>query len=323
MPIPGSPAISTVVAAASCSSRCAAVAATPRTTSSVRRCCSWPWPTPRSSGWYRTRPAPLGSPRCSMSTGSIGSASAVRWPPDPFGRVDPPRRFTGSVGAAKVPLKGFIKKYVDELLRVAEKTAARNADEMVARGGRQIARQTEFRFRPGKRLQKRLAKDPKLREEYVRQVRLQERGINSMSVEEFLKNRKNFSDLGRGSGEAQRAARERLIGNARRGIYNELKRQNPGASASQRRSMRAQADQLAREEVSGRNLDALHNPDMVAGGADRVDAFGESGVNRSLGSGWGNQKSQLEALDQQLRDDLATGRIKPGDRMNVRLSPEL
>ncbi|OYO02907.1 hypothetical protein CGZ96_01750 [Enemella evansiae] len=87
--------------------------------------------------------------------------------------------------------------------------------------------------------------------------------------------------------------------------------------------MRGEARALANDELKSRNVDALHNPDMVAGGADQIHAFGDSGVNRSLGSGWQNNMGEMDVLERQLREDLAAGRFRPGDRMNVRLTPQL
>ncbi|WP_172421871.1 hypothetical protein [Enemella evansiae] len=91
------------------------------------------------------------------------------------------------MGAAKVPLKGFIKKYVDDLLRVTEDRAARYADNVAARNGPQISRSAELRFRPGGRLRERMQRNPALRDEYRRHLAMQERGLNAMSVDEFLR----------------------------------------------------------------------------------------------------------------------------------------
>ena len=144
------------------------------------------------------------------------------------------------MGAAKVPLKGFIKKYVDDLLRVTEDRAARYADNVAARNGPQISRSAELRFRPGDRLRERMQRNPALRDEYRRQLAMQERGLNAMSVDEFLQNRRNFGNFWRGSGRTQRVARERLLDEATDDILAEMRSRAPGRVSPSAGRTRAQ-----------------------------------------------------------------------------------
>ncbi len=40
-----------------------------------------------------------------------------------------------------------------------------------------------------------------------------------------------------------------------------------------------------------KTLAALHNPDMIAGGFDKITGCGDSGVNSAIGSSWGGKKN--------------------------------
>jgi len=63
-----------------------------------------------------------------------------------------------------------------------------------------------------------------------------------------------------------------------------------------------------------KTLNALHNPDMFAGGYDVITDFGDGSVNKSIGSQW---KSKVGDLDKMAKEAVAKGE---GDfKMNVRL----
>lgn len=72
-----------------------------------------------------------------------------------------------------------------------------------------------------------------------------------------------------------------------------------------------------------KELDALHNPDMIAGGKDVTERLGRSDVNRSIGGNW-NQKApdSKEAGDYRTRlkqlDDYANEmKKKHGGNVNM------
>ena len=50
-----------------------------------------------------------------------------------------------------------------------------------------------------------------------------------------------------------------------------------------------------------KELDALHNPDMIAGGKDRINRLGNSGINRSIGGQW-NKDGRLKEMDDYARE---------------------
>lgn len=116
--------------------------------------------------------------------------------------------------------------------------------------------------------------------EYDRQLQGQQDGINKMSVKEYLDNRESYKAIGRtGTGPAQDKARkdfqEDLIDTYRKqlrekGVF--------GQEALDK------ATELALNDM--KTLNALHNPDMIAGGNDVVFDLGDASVNQSIGSQW-------------------------------------
>lgn len=108
--------------------------------------------------------------------------------------------------------------------------------------------------------------------EMLRQARLQEDGLNRMSVEDLIDNLDEY------------AIREPEARNARRD-YNQTSRP-------------------VEEPWFGRGH-PLHSPDMIAGGDVRsFDGFGHGGVNHSLGSQWrGRRVSDMRTwLDEEAVD---------------------
>ncbi len=67
-------------------------------------------------------------------------------------------------------------------------------------------------------------------------------------------------------------------------------------------------------------LAALHDPDMVAGGANRpgVRVMGDRRINSSIGASWLYQ-DRLGTMDRAAQEAIDAGR--GGDLMNVGLSP--
>ncbi|WP_293633923.1 polymorphic toxin type 15 domain-containing protein [Shewanella sp. CG12_big_fil_rev_8_21_14_0_65_47_15] len=120
--------------------------------------------------------------------------------------------------------------------------------------------------------------------EYDRQLKGQQDGINKMSVKEYLDNRESYNAIGRkGTGAAQDKARkdfkEKLIKEYTDKLVNE------GEYLGQEALDKAQ--ELALSDM--KTLNALHNPDMIAGGKDIVFDLGDASVNQSIGSQWKNK----------------------------------
>lgn len=161
-------------------------------------------------------------------------------------------------------------------------------------------------------------------EEYDRQLKGQQDGLNNMTVKEYIDNRKAFDDIGRkGTGTAQAKARNKfkkdLIKKYEIDINNEG--EYFGKEALEK------ATELAVQDM--KTLNALHNPDMVAGGFDGKDAkgkkilldLGDASVNKSIGSQWkskGTEKSSRVAL-MDIEAEKALADSGPNTKMNVDL----
>ncbi|MCU8059131.1 MULTISPECIES: polymorphic toxin type 15 domain-containing protein, partial [unclassified Shewanella] len=151
--------------------------------------------------------------------------------------------------------------------------------------------------------------------EYDRQLKGQQDGINKMSVKEYLDNRESYNAIGRkGTGAAQKQAREdfkeKLINTYReqlrdKGIF--------GQEALDK------AAELALNDM--KTLNALHNPDMIAGGKDIVFDLGDASVNQSIGSQWktkgGDTLGRVDLMDIEAKKVL--DELGPDTLMNVDL----
>jgi Novel toxin 15 len=165
-------------------------------------------------------------------------------------------------------------------------------------------------FKPGDDLKKNWKGDPqKLEKEFYEQLKGQEAGLNKMTVGEYLENRARFEQIGRGTGAAQEAARERLTDQINKSVLGSLERD--GIVGKQAKELAA----AKTKEIMG-SLAALHDPDMVAGGRDQIAKIGDRSVNSSLGSQWGKEGRIAEM------DKAAQGALRqhgPDAKMNVTL----
>ena len=123
--------------------------------------------------------------------------------------------------------------------------------------------------------------------EFSRQLANQEKGMNELTVAEYLQNRERYIAEGRAieGNAAQKAAREKAFVDK----VDEL--QDKGLS-------------LKEAEIEAHKwLDtqaALHNPDQIAGGTPgMVSGMGNKNINSSIGSQW---KYRINDLDEQIRE---------------------
>ena len=122
--------------------------------------------------------------------------------------------------------------------------------------------------------------------EFARQLADQQKGMNELTVQEYLDNRQKYIEQGRAieSNAAQQAAREKAFVDK----VDEL--QDAGLSLKEA------------EEQAEKWLDtqaAVHNPDQVAGGyASNVGGVGDKGVNSSIGSQW---RYRIDDVDAQIK----------------------
>ena len=122
--------------------------------------------------------------------------------------------------------------------------------------------------------------------EFAKQLKRQEEAINNLTVKEFNDARTHFSKFKRlGTGTAQRVKREVYERQLVQNIYLQNIRKNV-----------PQADLKAAESARSvmKNIAALHEPDMIAGGKDVVTRMGSKSVNSSIGGQW---RSRIGAID--------------------------
>lgn len=127
--------------------------------------------------------------------------------------------------------------------------------------------------------------------EFARQLADQQKGMNELTVQEYLDNRQAYVEQGRAieGNAAQQAARE----NAYLDKVEELRKS--GLSVEDAKN---QANEWMNSQA------ALHNPDQVAGGnASNVGGVGDRGVNSSIGAQW---RYRIDAVDEQIQQ-LAVG----------------
>ena len=122
--------------------------------------------------------------------------------------------------------------------------------------------------------------------EFARQLADQEKGMNELTVKEYLDNRERYIAEGRAleGNSAQQAARREALSKK----YKELI--ELGMS-------RSDAKIKAKEWLDTQA--ALHNPDQIAGGhANQIGGMGDKRINSSIGSQW---KYRIDAVDEQIQ----------------------
>ncbi|MCR8718687.1 polymorphic toxin type 15 domain-containing protein [Pseudomonas syringae] len=125
--------------------------------------------------------------------------------------------------------------------------------------------------------------------EFDRQLAGQEKGLNNLTVEEYLGGRKAFTDgVVVRDQRLARDARERFSSKIEAEFRESLMADNIGAE---------QAKILAKEMADSKmsTLAALHNPDLFAGGKNVISDFGDRGINSSIGPQWKSRIAELDA----------------------------
>uniref|UniRef100_UPI000A4C56CF polymorphic toxin type 15 domain-containing protein n=1 Tax=Vibrio neptunius TaxID=170651 RepID=UPI000A4C56CF len=128
-------------------------------------------------------------------------------------------------------------------------------------------------------------------------------------VGEYIENRNRYEKMRRAkTGMAQEDFR-----------YQFSRRLNSSLLTSYKLQMtpiEAETRAITRTKEIMNNLAALHDPDMIAGGKDKVNRMGNKQVNASIGSQW-RHKSRLTQVDEQAQRALE--RLGPETKMNVSL----
>lgn len=155
--------------------------------------------------------------------------------------------------------------------------------------------------------------DRAVRKEFDRQLKAQERGLNSQTVAENMDNRAAFEQrkLENGNGrdisegkKAQDIAREKAI--------------QSRIESNQKKGMSySEAKNEAQEWIKGQA--ALHNPDQIAGGdPGKVSRMGDANVNSSIGAQWRTRVEQLANGVEDFAKDKTREELE-NTKMNVKL----
>lgn len=143
-------------------------------------------------------------------------------------------------------------------------------------------------------------------EEFTRQLKDQEKGMNELTVDEYLTNRERYVAEGRAieGNAAQQAAREKALNKKIGELFED------GMTWSE-------AEEKANSWL--KTQAALHNPDQIAGGNPlNIGGLGDKRINSSIGSQW---KYRIDIVDEQL-GELAK-KMTPEERKHTYLNVKL
>lgn len=153
--------------------------------------------------------------------------------------------------------------------------------------------------------------DQYLKDETDWQLANQQKGLNEMSVDDYLKGRDAFDKEGRGGGSPAATARKKYEKGLVDKYTDEYIQQNPQMSAAKARNQaKAKSGRIMNE------MAALHNPDQIAAGVNKVGdgAVGLKNTNSSIGSQW---KTRVQVLDDAAKKVPVSERNSTG--MNAKL----
>jgi hypothetical protein len=209
---------------------------------------------------------------------------------------------------AKVAADAKKAKDAEKAAAEQEKTAAKAKDkdcENCDKTGKPIKEMKRVVmdpcFAPGKRLA------PSKAGEFAAQLKRQEEAINRMTVKEFQDARAFFGKNKRkGTGDAQKKARA---------DYEDLLNTELREKYMEKFSPKVAKEMAATEaKLKMKDLAALHEPDMIAGGKDEVIRLGDKSVNSSIGSQW---RTRVGVLDE------AASHVDPADAANTKMNVDL
>ena len=160
-----------------------------------------------------------------------------------------------------------------------------------------------------------------LEKEFYKQLKAQQAGINKMSVGEYLQNRNLLTELTdkhghdkarkilTRNGAAQLSARKELEETIFDSVIDSLERKG---------ILGDEAIKLANEKVKSQmsDLAALHDPDLIAGGDDKIRKLGNKNINSSLGSQW-SKSGRVAGMDLAASNSLE--KFGPNTKMNIEL----
>jgi len=126
-------------------------------------------------------------------------------------------------------------------------------------------------------------------DEFVRQLKGQEGGLNRLTVEEYLENIAN-----------PQKRNKTIAALARAKLSNQIRSRLEEAYSATMSPTKAKAlaKKHAKETMS--TLAALHNPDLSAGGKDIIADFGDRQVNSSIGPQWKSKINGIKAAAERI-----------------------
>ena len=144
-------------------------------------------------------------------------------------------------------------------------------------------------------------------EEFARQLKDQEKGMNELTVDEYLKNREKYIEQGRAieGNAAQQATREKALNKKIEELFE---------SGMSWEEAEIKANSWLKTQA------ALHNPDQIAGGNPlNIGGMGDKRINSSIGSQW---KYRIDIVDDQIGElaKLMTPEQRKSTYLNVKLT---
>jgi len=213
-------------------------------------------------------------------------------------------------------LEPVIKK-LDDVAETTRTTAVQGAKNII----RKMDKYDVACFTPGKPVLSSKSfsgNKKKMEKEFYQQIKNQEEGINNLTVGEYLENRVKYKELGRdgiSDGKAQKKAGNKL----RKRLEAKFKEEIIENKIATGKEATTLAKERAKKSMG--SLAALHDPDMIAGGNDKIktsinkSGMGNTNINSSLGSQW---KHRVDDMD--IAAEAAMNKHGPNAKMNVNLS---
>ena len=221
------------------------------------------------------------------------------------------------------PLKDFIdqaRRKIDEIKgpkKDAPEPSAPGREADLAKGGKdtQVKARQAGKAEPKCFGGKQTKKNP---QEYDRQLQQQEDALNRMSVAEYLQNRERWAQMKRlGTVAEQAKARGKAIADMAKSNTDALRAQGVSKKDAISQGME-QAQQAAK------GLDVLHSPDLSAGGsAQGTTGLGDKGVNRSIGSNWGQNQNAVGTGERVRTLDESAQKVPEAERGHTKMNVKL
>ncbi|MGR6838487.1 polymorphic toxin type 15 domain-containing protein [Aliivibrio wodanis] len=221
--------------------------------------------------------------------------------------IDGVKEFVSNPSLGGMAVTAIPGKYADKIL---DELPLKKLDKAMAKTLHTMKRFKVPCFKPGKTIKGKFkGRERELESHFARQLKSQESGLNDLTVGEYLENRNRYKVMKRkGTGLAQEEFRKDFSNDLKESLKNNYNKKMLPKEA------KTKAEQRTLNIMD--NLAALHDPDMIAGGGDKVNRMGNKSVNSSLGSQW-RRESRLAKMDAQAQKALET--VGSDTKMNVTL----